>query len=84
MTQRSQLLGIDKKRNKFSRRTIGRVSNNIERTSVATGLRPSVQRDDAKRSRTHGIRSQVDDPEEIGVAAAARDELVRHVFPGVQ
>lgn len=33
---------------------------------------------------TYGIRSQVDDPEEIGVAAATRDKQVGHVFPGVQ
>lgn len=35
-------------------------------------------------ARTYGVRSQIDDPEEIGVAAAARDVQIRRVFPGVQ
>lgn len=43
-----------------------------------------AQQNDLKRCRTHRVRSQVDDPEEVGVAAAARDDHIRHVLAGVQ
>lgn len=36
------------------------------------------------RYRTHGVGAQVDDPEEISVAAATRDDHIRHVLASVQ